>query len=40
MGDRVLIQEGLRTGDAVVLIAQGRLKIGEGLDVIQASAKP
>ncbi|VAX33349.1 hypothetical protein MNBD_NITROSPIRAE01-1891 [hydrothermal vent metagenome] len=40
LGDRVLIQEGLRTGDAVVLIAQGRLKIGEGLDVIQASAKP
>ncbi|MBN4050043.1 efflux RND transporter periplasmic adaptor subunit [Nitrospira defluvii] len=39
LGDRVLIQEGLNTGDAVVLIAQGRLKIGEVLEVIQVPAK-
>ncbi|NOY85396.1 MAG: efflux RND transporter periplasmic adaptor subunit [Nitrospirae bacterium] len=40
LGDRVLIQKGLKPGDAIVLIAQGRLKIGEPLDVIQASVKP
>ncbi len=39
LGDRVLIQEGLETGDAVVLIAQGRLKTGEALEVIQTSPR-
>lgn len=35
LGERVLIQEGLKSGDALILIAQGRLKSGEQVEVIR-----